>query len=281
MERKIKGNHLMQTFWSLAEYTDYSAAHAQESKAIRNSRNNEYFTHVESFDAAVKLARSGWSEELPAALALAESAVETADDEHMMDSFNQPIWDVTGAQVDVGAFLAGTPECMIDYPLSTTSKVGRVVTLVVSMSASAAIEADTLVRRGQVIVALALALSKLGHACEIWADCSTTGSSLRSCDRVLVKGSGDEIDPSSLMFALAHPAMLRCLEFGVKDGYPSKFERAMGYAGYGTPAGRTEADKEQYPEGTIFLPQLYSGSDIPDADTFLRKYLGELGLLAE
>lgn len=281
MKQVIKGNHLMQTFWSLAEYAEYSAAHAGENKAIRNSVGNGSFTHVDSFADAVKLAETGWTEELPDTLALAESAVDTADHEHMMDSFNQPVWDVTGAQVDVGAFLAGTPECMIDYPLSETSKVGRVVTLVVSMSASAAIEADTLVRRGQVIVALALALSRLGHATEIWVDCSTTGGKLRSNDRVLVKGASDEIDPGSLMFALAHPAMLRCLEFGVKDGYPDRFERSMGYAGYGTPAGRVEADTAQYPEGTIFLPQLYSGSDVPDADGFLKKYLGKLGLLAE
>jgi len=35
------------------------------------------------------------------------------------------------------------------------------------------------------------------------------------------------------------------------------------------------------PDGTIYLPSLRSDHDVPEADQFLKQYLGELGLLAE
>jgi hypothetical protein len=72
------------------------------------------------------------------------------------------------------------------------------------------------------------------------------------------------------MFAYAHPAMLRMLGFGVA----SKFRQYPMH-------GKVAEPKHDLPEGTIYLPGIDSDHDVPDADQFLRKYLGELGLLAE
>lgn len=283
MERTINGTKISETYWSLGEFADYSAKHARDTRGARGVARDfadSDFTGVPDFETAVNMGHHGWQDELPAALAIAESAVELADKEHMTDTFN-PVWDVSGAEVDVARYLSGEPECMIDFPLTKTSRQGRVITLVASRSASAAIESDTLIRRGRLIVALALALSRLGHAVEIWADFCETGSDKTSYGRVLVKGVNDEVDPAQIMFALAHPAMLRCLRFGVADGLPGDFRQAVGYPGYGKPSPRPADARGLYPEGAIFLPELRSGSDVPNADQFLRKYLGELGLLAE
>jgi hypothetical protein len=219
------------------------------------------------------MARLGWTEQLDSALDLAESAVETADKQHMMDSFNSPVWDVTGAMVDVGAYLAGTPECMVDYPLSTTSKVGRVITLCASVCYFGSIGSETINRRGRVIVALALALSRLGHNVELWADISSesmSGDVLHM--RVLVKGADDELDPAKVMFAYAHPAMLRRLGFAVKDKFGKRYHPSVCHP---------IAPAKDLPEGTIYLPEICSYGDVPEADEFLRQYLGELGLLSD
>jgi hypothetical protein len=47
------------------------------------------------------------------------------------------------------------------------------------------------------------------------------------------------------------------------------------------PSPRPASFAGTYPEGSIFLPELCSSRDVPNADEFLKKYLGELGLLAE
>ena len=114
------------TYWSLGEYVDAAVKHV--TAKTRDDHRDEWCGGTD-WDGAVGMGRQGWSDELDSTLELAESAVTMADKDHMTDSFNDPVWDVTGSSVDVGAYLAGTPECMVDYPLTVTSKVGRVITL--------------------------------------------------------------------------------------------------------------------------------------------------------
>lgn len=256
---------------------DSLAAAADEAKRYHTGRFSDGSLDQAlgvSFNDALKMAREGWTEQLPETLAIAESAVILAEQEHMMDSFSQPAWDVTGAEVDVARYLSGEPECMIDFPLTKTSKQGRVITLVVSGTTSSAISGDTILRRGQLMVALTLALSRLGHAVELWWNFHGAAKhhgqrSVGHCEvSVKVKGVNDELDPAAIMFAYAHPAMQRRISFGIT-------ERCC------TVHSVMEPTRELYPEGSIFLPALESAWDVPDADEFLKKYLGELGLLAE
>ena len=284
MDQEITGSQLSETYWSLAEFADTADKKATVARESTD-RGSVSFYSVESFNEALQLARYGWHEQLPGALELAESAIKLANQEHMMDTFN-PVWDVTGAEVDVARYLQGEPECMIDFPLTKTSKSGRVITLVASIGVSGAIKPETIIRRGQLIVALALALNSLGHAVEIWADknsrAAKTRATMHAYQRVLVKGASDELDPAQIMFALAHPAMLRVLSFAINDGYPGKWRNAFSdEKARGIPAARFTELVARFPEGTIFLPELKSNVDIPDADMFLRRYLDELGLLAE
>src|SRR5579872_132508 len=222
MRESTKGSRLIQVYDSIAEFAQ------DATRAIRNPSMPGRVTDNDAdrndfcagtFQDAVELAATGWSDQLPDALAIAESAVEMADQEHMMDTF-QPQWDVTGAEVDVARYLSGEPECMIDFPLSKTSKQGRVITLVASRSTSASISAETMIRHGQVAVALALALARLGHAVEIWADIRLSSQNRQGTAPegeviVKVKDVNDELDPAAVLFALAHPGFYRRLGFAV------------------------------------------------------------------
>ena len=281
MEQRKTDTYIRRTYWSMPEYATEADAGAGEAREDTDGGERAAWCGVESFNDALRLAKYGWQEQMTAALDLAASAVKLAEQEHMVDTFN-PVWDVTGAEVDVSRYLQGEPECMIDFPLAKTSKSGRVITLVSSGTFSGSIRPETIIKRGQLIVALALALNTLGHAVEIWADQCSSKSGLNCYQRVLVKSANDELDPAALMFGLAHPAMQRVLGFAVKDNLPGKFRTAFNEAhGRGTPASRPADVVAQFPEGTIFLPEIHSDRDVPDADEFLRQYLGDLGLLAE
>jgi hypothetical protein len=273
MQDTIKGKTRIMEFASVAELADTADLHAGYHR--KNGSKDEWAGA--SFNDSLRMAREGWSDELASAMEIAENAVTMADQEHMTESFNQPAWDVTGAQVDVGAYLAGTPECMIDYPLSTTSKVGRVITLVASSIISTMISTDTLIKRGRVITALALALARMGHAIEIWSDSVGTKDGKTLIQRTLVKGVNDELDPAAIMFALGHPAFHRQLVLGTRDMFTGAWSDMTSIK----PSPRPASFAATYPEGSIFLPELCSSSDVPNADEFLKKYLGELGLLAE
>lgn len=278
MEQTIKGHHLTETFWSVGEFADASVKGA--TQVIRQQEG--HFTDLPYHAESVEMLRHGWQDELAETLEVAESAVSLASQEHMVDTF-APQWDVTGAEVDVARYLSGEPECMIDFPLSKTSKSGKVVTLVASICYSGVVRTESINKRGRVMAALALALAQLGHATEIWVDISLGDSSGASAyQRICVKGVNDELDPAVLMFALAHPAMLRRVAFGSWDGWKGEWKQAFSVkSGRGYPDRRTDADVNLYPEGTIFLPEMGPSRDVPNADEFLREHLGNLGLLAE
>jgi hypothetical protein len=188
--------------------------------------------------------------------------------------FTEPVFDVSGDYVDVGRYLSGEPECMVDWPLQPTSAVGRVITLCAPVTWSGAVSDETIVRRGQVITALALALSRLGHNVELWADRTNTSHSgaRRTKIRVLVKGANDVLDPAKVLFAYAHPSMLHGLAWTYDRTWPQAFESAV-------QRRPTDPDRD-LPEGTIYLPALSSDHDVPDAHAALREFIAQLGLLA-
>jgi hypothetical protein len=266
------------TYYSMAEY-----ANRAKSRAT-NPATGEYWDYDlkytgnwaggEQLDVLVDRCQGrGWDEYLAETLEIAEEAVSMAEREHEMQSF-EPLYDVAGDEPDIGRFLTGEPECMIDYPLTIISKVGKVVTLVGSISASCAIEPEDLRRKGQVVAALAIALERLGHSCELWLDAGYTSGKKEYHTRVLIKGANDQVDPAMIILAYAHPGMLRVLGFADCDG--DEWSRDWMARGMPTPAY-----KPGMPEGTIFTPQILSGYARHDVHLELRKYLADLGLLVE
>lgn len=270
------GKTVRHTYHSLREFAETAAKHP-EAKHAQRATSFEAHTNLEQ---AADLCANGWREGLTEAMPLAEEAVEAVEQE-ISSTRMEPYFDVTGGEVDVGRFVQGVPECMVDYEPRTISKVGGVITLCASVSVSGAVHADNLKKRGRAMVALALALERTGHETEIWVEFATTqrtGSDHRGEVRVKVKGPNDVVDPERLAFALGHPAMLRQLMFAAMHEMPRHVQRACRIgSSYGTPA----AAHEDLPEGTIYLPHLLSNEDIEDPQDLILDTLREVGLLRE
>lgn len=225
---------------------------------------------------AFAMARDGWDAHLDETLDLARETVETVEAETELMAFT-PQWDVTGAMVDVGEYLAGVPECMIEIPPAPTTKYGRVVTMCASASYSCGVNAERLIERGKVITALAIELSRLGISLELYADMSASADG-QYRSRILVKGANDILDPAKILFAFAHPGLLRVLSLTAMHGMsPGDRKRMHVGGGYGCPT----PPKEDLPEGTIYLPEVKSWGDVPKAADELKRYLRELGLVVE
>lgn len=275
-EDVIDGNVIRATYWSVAELADAAERRVDRSRVESSGMSDPGFAGC-LFDEAIELARTGWTDQLDTALELAESAVTMCEKEHEMDTFTAE-WGYSGADVDVDRYLQGIPENMIDYPLSTTSKVGRVITLCNSMSFSSAISAGTIKRRGYLITALVFALAELGHATEIWADMSSSAylAAPYARTRVLVKGPNDALDPAQIMFMFAHPAARRQLGFATCHAFPGEFTRLRD-SGIRT----AEPPERDLPDGAIYLPELLSNKDHPNIQEELKDYLRELELITD
>lgn len=240
---------------------------------------SEDWTGVDTWEEAEHLAVHGM-EGSAEVLAIAESAIETIEKEHDVTQFTH-VWDVSGCQVDIGRYLSGEPDCMVDYLPAPTPKVGRVIALCASVCYSAAIYQDTINKRGQGIAALAFALNRLGFAVELWADFSISnkrGGSRIGRVRTLVKGANDELDPARIMFAYTHPAMSRALSFAACGALPYS---VVGDSAMKRGNGTVTDAKQDLPEGTLYLPSLRSSSDVPEAPKLLLKYLRELGIVTD
>jgi hypothetical protein len=276
--------YVTNVYSSLDELADAAERRVQADKAAASFVNHGHFGG--EWKEVLNLCRNGWEIELERTIEIAEHAVDMVMAEH-----NAPTplmqFDVAGESVDVGRYLSGEPECMLDFPLQESSKVGKIVTLIASVDCFGGVGAKEMYKRGIGITAFAMALTRLGHSVEFWCDvfcndpCKSwqTGEKLGGYVRALVKGPNDTLDPSKLLFAYCHDGVLRKLGFAITHAWPRQFQQAMHMGGgsYG-PVGRAPYDM---PEGTIYLPSVQPGVDLTNPEALITHYLKELGLLAE
>lgn len=273
MYARENGN-VRSVFWSLDEF----AEHAEENGPKGPTCGRDSWAGGSLAEVA-ELARTGWTDKLAEVLDIAEHAVTETVQQHEEFTF-APVFDVAGGDVDVARFLAGEPECMVDYPLTKTSKVGRVITLCASITVSGAYTPEELIRRGMIVTALAFAIERLGHSVELWADHSVTDDDgMRETQRIRVKGANDMVDPARIVFAYAHPGMLRRLAFAIQNGMTGA-EKVRFHVNTGR-RGFPKRPAEDLPEGTIYMPSsLWMGGD-SDPTREVTKKLRELELIED
>lgn len=192
-----------------------------------------------TFGEAATLARKGWSVGRDESERIGEAVRAQVTD--ALPPANVAYHDVSGACVDVGAFLTGVPECMIDF--RTDEVRAPVVTILINGTVSAAVSADRIVKRGIAITALVEALAILQRSCVIFSEVTVTSG--RDVVSILtnLKGASDALDIDAVMFGIAHPAMLRRLYFGAYENTcPAAMQNRIGF-GYGCPGRLTRTDE--------------------------------------
>lgn len=119
-----------------------------------------------------------------------------------------------GSTVDMGRFISGHPQHMVDFTMAASDANERVCVLLVGICVSSGVRPETLVKRGAAIVALIDILAQTGRSVEVWIE-ATTKSGKYHAAAVRVKAASESLDLDMLMFAIAHPASFRRNMFGV------------------------------------------------------------------
>ncbi len=243
------------------------------SNASFSGKEGEKFSMTRSWDDALKLAKQGWVGIRPEVDALVEQ-IDKVVAPALQPAF-QSYFDVSGGTVDIGRFLDGEPECMVETKLVTIAKPGRVIGILVNASFAGFTRAEDIRKRGVAIVALIDTLEKLQHSTEVWVEVSiregaTTG--------VKVKGADETLDIDALMFAVAHPAMLRRMYFAYLEGHPKAQYRALTGSGFKSYGGSNEklvmAEELQCSVALNGMLKL-------DADKWICEQLASFGLVKE
>lgn len=169
-------------------------------------------------------------------------------------------------------FLANDPECFVSKSYGEESREGKIITLVCSLSFSAAISPETIIQRGAMICALVDAIEYAGYRVEVICnDTSSDNSNGWFEIDVVVKKANQPLNLIEMAFCLAHPAMLRRMMFSVAE-----IEGWSDYASYyGTPDVATN-------KGALYIQEIYSGmiSDAMAIDWVLSE-LEKLGIKIE
>jgi hypothetical protein len=197
-----------------------------------------------TYEEALGLLENGWPEGLNQ-IAFHNYKVRPVQPSESLDFTAH--FDVCGDSVDVGRYLSGEPECMIDHRMKIVPKQGRVIKMLVNVAASSMIDRDSMFRRGAVALRILDALEGSGYRCEV-----TCGSVFRGATSyhasTVVKEADQPLDLDRMAFFLAHPSIERRLFFRIFE----QNELALKMPDHGQP-GEFPADP-----GTVYIPSLDS-----------------------
>jgi hypothetical protein len=218
------------------------------------------FCGTKTFAEAMDLARKGWPEGLAAVKAMAEQIWRVVGQEVKKLEFN---YEVAGDDVDVGRFLTGEPENMLEYIEEPSVGRGKIVHIYVNTVASCGISKETMYYRGAAVLALVDALEKLGFSCcvqtidaisERW-----TGDKNVLRYNVTLREAGEALDMDRLAFALAHASWLRRLIFSAMEQESPELRKQFSVPNgcYGNPEEARGATNDEH---GIDVPSLRYGS---------------------
>lgn len=179
-----------------------------------------------SSELAYQLATKGWPEGAKRASEVsAKLATRLAGSTSALVTTHELVYDVCGASFDVGSYLSGEPECWLRFEPQESK---RSVRIVCNIGVSSFVETEVMERRGVAMAALAIALQGAGHPVTIDVMVSIhRGNAGRQgaaealgthVVRVLDASTGSIVDIDRVVYATAHPTMLRRLMFDALFG---------------------------------------------------------------
>lgn len=224
-------SHHVEAFDSLYDMAQY----AKSNKRPESSQSgSESFTGSASLQDACDLAVAGWTEcrpQVDVLLTDLQDRINTVMSDHYMVQH-----DVAGADVNMGLFMSGEPECMMQFVPEPEARMGRVVKVLVNGVTNAGTHKDRIIARGVGVIALVNTLHLMGVGVELWFESPIVGTDGRTYSTVCkLHDSAQPLDIDNVMFALAHPSMLRRLVFSVQEQSEYKRQqRATTGNGYGS-----------------------------------------------
>lgn len=225
--------NIVQTYDSVGEFLAQANTAKKKYTSIDTDRPKWFGTS--SLEQAVGLVQQGWDGRPDLSKLSSDIESVTSSEVAKINLEHQ----VQGAYVDVGAYIEGVPECMVQFVEQPEPKVVR---LAFNISTSASMSREAFANRGAVTLAICNKLQLAGYAVEIVAyECCQSGSSKHGVSWVL-KSSAQPLDEDSLAFWCCHPSALRRIHFLYCESMDDKVRAEFGYNGgsYGRPCALNE-----------------------------------------
>ena len=201
------------------EYIEQAKGNPQVKASERLKRND--FNAFKDWPECQAAALKGWPEGLARVKALSEAFVSKVGSGMLKESFAPA---ETGLFFDVGLVMTGQPEAWLQVvETEEECKGGKLVTIGLNCSVSAAVSASVIRQRGAAVMALVQLLEQAGRSVCVKVGIGLNGAddpSFSLCASVILKGFGEALDEDKLAFWLVcEDAFRRCL-FRVMEATP-------------------------------------------------------------
>lgn len=227
---------------SISEMIDamQHASEQQEQSGLRAAslKIDEWrWSDTKTMDEALELARYGWEE--------GRQHLRQAVGRIALDQLvgRRPIvesrLDFAGDEVDIGAYLHGEPEHMVDYQVRQDTH-GKQAMMYVNASMASRVSSERIMQRGGALYAAIEALRTEGYSLGLTMVDSTQNNRFSHYTeyQIPVVRPGGYLDIDTAAFCLAHPAFLRRGVFALNEHEPNDLRYSMGFMagqGYGEP----------------------------------------------
>lgn len=174
-----------------------------------------------TFVDAKRLAAMGWPEGARRASAVSNRIADRVIASRNADN-QEPVigQDVCGAAYDPGAYASGVPECWSTLEPAVEK---RAIRIVVNAMASGSVSNESIVDRGVAVAGLVLALQSRGYVVTVDVCQVLTPDKCKEVESTIVRvidgASGSPLDVDRLVYAIAHPTVLRVLFANTTNGY--------------------------------------------------------------
>jgi hypothetical protein len=162
--------HCEKHFSGISHFIDYLNKPLPKDRRLRSSEKDKTndpdpWSGAQTFEQAITYATQG--KDIDKFSDLFNKASHLIGKGYQLQVFH----DVCGAYVDVGAYLTGEPECMVDFSLQESN--GKTVDLFIQTNDNCGTSAYELTLRGVTAMILADTLENTGIRCRIFAACYT------------------------------------------------------------------------------------------------------------
>ena len=178
------------------------------------------------------------------------------------------VHDVIGGAVDVGAALAGAPDCFLRRAKRPNPLM---VSVLVSCSCNCHIPGDVLRERGLRLLSAIRSIEEAGARVQLDVSFCTAGSDGTYCWEVIrVKEFAGFADPQEVAFWIGHPGAYRHLGFGlwsrdIHEGFDGTYLWGLGHA--------QDPPTNELAAWDLYLPTLRNPGDLETAETLAEEAL--------
>ena len=209
---------------------------AEKADPSDMSRNKDVKFSSCTFEQALSFARKGWPGGARKAKDILAQIIDKIP-ELRSDSPTGTYLDVSGSYVDIGEYVNGSPECMVNF--QEDKRATRFMHIVVSASYSGYFPIESAINRGVAIAAIIDILESRNIRREVdLIMCAGAPNGDKAFISLPIKQAHHPLNLDTLAFGIAHPAYLRRLIFAVMEGQSAKFRSDFSVApfgGYGRP----------------------------------------------